>query len=298
MQDRTCAHCGRGFKQQGQGRPRQYCYTCHPTQRAIGQSDYRKRSEAMKQFKKHGHHPGCCPCLHLRSDRGEIRVGIRIPKKRKPCQYCGLPQRRGSTRRFCSRDCSMAFAAEMAAEAETGSTLLRTCSWCLGSFAPSPQHQDGGCCSYECGIAKRDHLRWQVRLDMSVLAQCTICRQTIYGNVWRQTSGRCADCAADVARAKARRSTKNKNHRRRIAEGDGDDIDVFVLGDRDRWVCHLCRRSVNPSASPMSPGGPTIDHLVPLAKHGTHTWDNVALAHRSCNCARQDADIPILKLVG
>jgi 5-methylcytosine-specific restriction endonuclease McrA len=36
------------------------------------------------------------------------------------------------------------------------------------------------------------------------------------------------------------------------------------------------------------PDAPTVDHIIPLAKGGTHTWDNVQLAHWSCNSDKRD----------
>jgi len=46
--------------------------------------------------------------------------------------------------------------------------------------------------------------------------------------------------------------------------------------------------------------GGTVDHLIPLTPDGTHTWGNVALAHRFCNISRGNRDnVPVqLLLVG
>ena len=33
---------------------------------------------------------------------------------------------------------------------------------------------------------------------------------------------------------------------------------------------------------------PTIDHVIPLAKGGMHSWDNVRLAHHNCNSIKGD----------
>ena len=33
---------------------------------------------------------------------------------------------------------------------------------------------------------------------------------------------------------------------------------------------------------------PTVDHIVPLSKGGTHTWNNVQLAHMACNSGKCD----------
>lgn len=39
-------------------------------------------------------------------------------------------------------------------------------------------------------------------------------------------------------------------------------------------------------------GDATMDHLVPLSKGGDHSWENVALAHRSCNSKRGAGRLP------
>jgi 5-methylcytosine-specific restriction endonuclease McrA len=55
---------------------------------------------------------------------------------------------------------------------------------------------------------------------------------------------------------------------------------VFV---RDGWMCQLCGDHVDKTIRPMLPMGPTLDHIVPLARGGLHVLDNVQLAHRICN---------------
>lgn len=34
---------------------------------------------------------------------------------------------------------------------------------------------------------------------------------------------------------------------------------------------------------------PSIDHVIPISKGGTHTWDNVRLAHHHCNSIKKDS---------
>jgi 5-methylcytosine-specific restriction endonuclease McrA len=55
-----------------------------------------------------------------------------------------------------------------------------------------------------------------------------------------------------------------------------DEISLEVLAERDLWTCHKCGGVVTRSNW-------TRDHLLPLSHDGTHTWENVMLAHRSCN---------------
>lgn len=57
---------------------------------------------------------------------------------------------------------------------------------------------------------------------------------------------------------------------------------------RDHYVCHLCQKKTDPSKSVPHPNAPTIDHIVPLAKGGTHEPSNVATACFRCNCRKGD----------
>lgn len=54
-----------------------------------------------------------------------------------------------------------------------------------------------------------------------------------------------------------------------------EDIDIIALIDRDDGICQICKE--------LCLDDPSIDHIKPVSKGGTHTWDNVQLAHRICN---------------
>lgn len=65
--------------------------------------------------------------------------------------------------------------------------------------------------------------------------------------------------------------------------------------ERDNGVCWLCGKTCDWSNYEIVDGTfiagnqyPSIDHVIPLAKGGTHTWDNVKLAHRICNSIKSD----------
>ncbi len=77
----------------------------------------------------------------------------------------------------------------------------------------------------------------------------------------------------------------NSNHRRLAKElahyvEPVNDIRVF---ERDGWVCQLCGETVNPDLRWPDPMSPSLDHVVPIARGGTHEYANVQLAHLVCN---------------
>ena len=69
------------------------------------------------------------------------------------------------------------------------------------------------------------------------------------------------------------------------------DITLEKLFRRDGGVCYLCGKNCDWTDTVDGNAGnnyPSIDHVKPVAKGGTHTWDNVRLAHRGCNTAKRD----------
>lgn len=86
---------------------------------------------------------------------------------------------------------------------------------------------------------------------------------------------------------------KEMQRRQRIKQnGDVDwSISIERLIKRDDSICYLCGDRVNiGDYSTLNDGTiitgesyPSIDHVVPVSKGGTHTWGNVKLAHRFCN---------------
>jgi len=49
-------------------------------------------------------------------------------------------------------------------------------------------------------------------------------------------------------------------------------------------VCQICSEPVDPDAT--GPLGASHDHLIPLTRGGTHTPENIQLAHQSCNSSK------------
>lgn len=81
-----------------------------------------------------------------------------------------------------------------------------------------------------------------------------------------------------------------KTHRRRARKRDAfvEDVDIFVLLERDEWVCGLCNEPIPKDAVWPDLEYRTIDHIIPLAKGGEHSYENTQAAHLSCNSAKGD----------
>lgn len=101
---------------------------------------------------------------------------------------------------------------------------------------------------------------------------------------------------SDKCQNKAANATKEAKRRKKIRASMVDkDITVMGLFKRDAGVCYICGTRCNTEDYTIIDGAfvagdwyPSIDHVVPLAKGGAHSWGNVRLAHRRCNYLKRD----------
>lgn len=115
--------------------------------------------------------------------------------------------------------------------------------------------------------------------------KCKECRK-IYIKLWRELN-------RDRYNENWRRSyEKNRqafierrnelgNIRRARKYGVTADKNIIIkkLYERDNGICQICKQ-------PCKYEDKSIDHIIPLSKGGSHTWDNVQLAHLSCNVTK------------
>ncbi len=93
----------------------------------------------------------------------------------------------------------------------------------------------------------------------------------------------------DTCRAKATRHRNRKKTVKRQGAKTVERIDIFVLAERDNFVCHICSGLVDMSVPRVSRFGATVDHVVPISKGGLDSLDNVRLAHWICNIRKSDS---------
>lgn len=70
-----------------------------------------------------------------------------------------------------------------------------------------------------------------------------------------------------------------------------ESITLKSLYNRDGGICQICGKLTdwnNLKNGHIGKTYPTLDHITPLSKGGTHTWDNVQLAHMGCNAGKCD----------
>jgi hypothetical protein len=61
---------------------------------------------------------------------------------------------------------------------------------------------------------------------------------------------------------------------------DFDDTEIY---QRDEWVCGICQHPIDANVKCPDAQSPSIDHIIPIARGGTHERGNVQAAHLGCN---------------
>ena len=95
-------------------------------------------------------------------------------------------------------------------------------------------------------------------------------------------------CSVECLR---RQSRRNNRYKTRCEHKHNDIVSLKRLYERDKGRCHICGKPTNWNDYKHNDDGwfiagknyPSVDHVIPLSKGGTNTYDNCKLAHCYCN---------------
>jgi 5-methylcytosine-specific restriction endonuclease McrA len=119
---------------------------------------------------------------------------------------------------------------------------------------------------------------------------CGDCGSTF--STQRRKGNRCRLC-----RKRYIQRVKQAVKRARRMDARRESIDPLMVFTRDKWTCQLCG-----CATPKKLRGkhvsssPEIDHILPLSRGGSHTWDNVQCSCRACNQSKHARFLGQLRL--
>lgn len=248
-------------------------------------------------------------CRNKAKQRRRYKRAKSVGKTRRPigrsnCNECGksFVVYAGTAGKFCSRSCNAKHqvrkreANPSIAEARREARLLRrigefssvrsaTCVQCGSGFIA---RDESVFCSYECSSSHRkDHgkfySRWNDGLCITEIRVCPVSGHLFKPEHMGQTlsnEGRRMRRAAEKARAKALRRSRKKG---------GDLIVPQEVFEKADYKCAICGCQTDPDKrGTYEDDAPELDHIIPLARGGTHTIDNVQCACRSCNNSKRD----------
>ncbi|MET9516855.1 HNH endonuclease [Streptomyces sp. NPDC002994] len=90
-------------------------------------------------------------------------------------------------------------------------------------------------------------------------------------------------------RSEAKRAQDRRRRRRMRNNGAIERFTVEEIGERDGWICGLCRDPVGRAYQHPDPRAQSVDHIRTIADGGSDTRDNVRLTHWGCNHARNNS---------
>jgi len=225
-----------------------------------------------------------------------------------PCLNCGKPvaqyrnRRHDGGLRHCSRRCAAERLGLHEALIEANRKQMLAATWPPLDTAGPRCRLPKGC--IDCGTGLRlgrcqahanqmFSLRQQLRTRFVWLLPrtCPQCSKVFKG--WGQVKTLCDDCRHENFRAQRKWANIKRKHRMTQGSSSISPARLYELNDR---MCALCHRVTDhprvwknwTNMKRWMPNAPTVDHIIPLAKGGTHTWDNVQLAHWSCNSQKSD----------
>jgi len=145
-------------------------------------------------------------------------------------------------------------------------------------------------------MCQRHYLRVRaglpLRLPSDVIAgkrMCSRCFKDLplesFGVSTKISGGRniyCSSCLSDIGHI--RRANKRANAY--------ESVNRDVVLERDHWICYLCGDNIPAAEKWPAPLSASMDHVIPLARGGAHTYENIKSAHLSCNISK-GARIPV-----
>ena len=110
---------------------------------------------------------------------------------------------------------------------------------------------------------------------------CKACKRHGTRTSYNAHGCRCEACRQAATESQRRYTSKKRSQ-------FVEPVDAARVFELDGWRCYLCGERVLTSVPPNHALYPTLDHVVPLSKGGTHERSNVRCAHRSCNGGKRE----------
>jgi len=309
-----CVQCAAPFtRKTGRGRPATYCSdacrSLHDARRKRPHREPKPRKESKAEYHSHCKHCGkaiesqrrgkmfCSPRCACRERDGSKQsrseylesarqAAIATSTNYFTCAHCGvLAYRRmgganaakGYEHKYCAMACRSAAAERLQAEVD----FLRG----LANRTTAAER------------AKTAHIRSVVRMlariasmKAAAAAPCGHCGAPV-GRASTRPRLYCSKaCAMSTPSARAsRKAHKAKREARARGAGRCETINPTAVFMAAGWKCQLCNKPTPQRLrGTYHKRAPELDHVKPLSKGGTHTWDNVQCLCRECNGWKSD----------
>lgn len=206
------------------------------------------------------------------------------------CEGCGndFSPRRKENSRFCSRECAFAtqrkkgnLSTNWSRKAKDGPKSKVSFADCQGCGKLFARRLTRSHCSERCRARSANKAIVGIK-PVRTCRECGSDFQSAYGDKKRDF------CSEPCSKRNGRRTAKLTRKARKRAL-PREPVDPIKVCSRDGWHCKICGcatpRSLRGS---YAPNAPELDHKVPLAAGGHHTYANTQCACRACNIQKSD----------
>jgi hypothetical protein len=170
------------------------------------------------------------------------------------------------------------------------------CEVCQSLYKPTYSKQRT--CGRACGEKLKNRIPVEKVLSSKVFFKhCIICESLFASKLKQGKTCKDQNCKDELVRINGREQyRKNPDrfkvaaHRRRslLLSAFVEDVSLDYIGNRDKWICHLCNEKIDKNLSGRNPLMPSLDHILPLSKGGEHSNKNVRISHLRCNLKKNN----------
>jgi HNH endonuclease/Homeodomain-like domain len=226
------------------------------------------------------------------SDKCRSSYNKRNRGHKRKCEECSVVFFEYKNKKFCSDECRSKRVElnKKKREEERRNRLISKpiltlqCEQCEEYFKSKRKGKRFCCneCQYNNYLHRLELKRLKDRMFFN--KKCKEC-----GKHFTTTRDKACYCSRECSNKYGNR-VKETNRRKRIkANGKVNwNISIERLLKRDGKECYLCGEDTNKNLDTNHDDYPSIEHVIPVSKGGTHTWDNVKVAHRKCNTEKRD----------
>lgn len=201
------------------------------------------------------------------------------------CKYCGhkYQTHRKELDQYCSREHADLHRKHLS-EQKKQQRLEKRKSDCPNCHQVFIRKRDGQkLCSVECSREHQLVKLYEVRVSNHVdetyaCKECGLEFTPAFGNKHRSY------CSDECRKRRSSRVNKARRRARIKGADQRDAIDPIEVCKRDGWRCQRCgAKTPKKLRGTIDDRAPEMDHVIPLALGGNHTWDNVQCLCRKCN---------------